>query len=105
MERLEVKDQEGKFEEVPGILTLFITMTKRQDDNKRKDKRTALFRRAGLWGSGSTGKHAIKILKTEKKTKSATMVYIYIYIYICIYALKIQWICFLLFFFSFCFAR
>ena len=81
MERLEVKDQEGQFEELPGTLTLDITMARRQDHNKRKDKRTALFRRAGLWGSGSTGKHAIKLLKTQKKDEvSYNGIYIYIYI-------------------------
>ena len=58
MERLEVKDQEGQFEELPGTLTLDITMARKQDDNKRKDKRTALFRQTGLWESGSTGKQA-----------------------------------------------
>ena len=79
MEQLQVKDQERQFEEVPGTLMLAITLARQQDDNKRKDKWTALFRRAGLWGSGSTVKHAIKLLKTQKKTKSATMVYIYIY--------------------------
>ena len=52
MERLEVKDQEGQFEELPG------TMARKQDDNKRKDKRTALFRQTGLWESESTGKQA-----------------------------------------------
>ena len=58
MERLEVKDQEGQFEELPGTFMLDITMARRQDDNKRKDKRTAFFRQSGLWESGSTGKQA-----------------------------------------------
>ena len=51
MDRLEVKYQEEKFEEVPGILKLNIIMVRRQHDNKKSDdKRIALFRRAGLWG-------------------------------------------------------
>ena len=62
MERLE-----GEFEQLPGNLTLDIIMTRRQDDNKRKDKRTAFFRQTGQWGSGSTGKQAIKLLKTQLK--------------------------------------
>ena len=45
MERLEVKDQEGQFEELPGTLTLDITMARKQDDNKRRDTRAALFRK------------------------------------------------------------
>ena len=57
-------------------------MARRQDNNKRKDKWTALVRRAGLWGSGSTG----KLLKTQKR-RSQLQWYIYIYIYK--YALKI----------------
>ena len=36
MERLEVKDQEGEFEQLPGNLTLDIIIARRQDDNKRK---------------------------------------------------------------------
>ena len=48
MERLEVKDHEGEFEQLPGNLTLYIIMARRQDDNKRKDKRTAFFRQTGL---------------------------------------------------------
>ena len=67
MDRLDVKHQEEKFEEVLGILKLDITMTRRQHDNKKSDKRTAFFRRTGLWGSGSTGKQATKLLKTHKK--------------------------------------
>ena len=47
MERLEVKHQEGEFEQLPGILTLDIIMARRQDDNERKDKRTAFFRQTG----------------------------------------------------------
>ena len=35
MERLEAKDQEGEFKDVPGTLTLAITMVRRQDDNER----------------------------------------------------------------------
>ena len=61
MERLEVKYQEGQFEDVPGTLTLDITMARRQHYNKRKDKRTAFFRRTGLWGSGTIGKQAVKL--------------------------------------------
>ena len=34
MERLEVKDQQRVFEELPGTLTLDITMARRQDDKK-----------------------------------------------------------------------
>ena len=72
-------------------------MARRQDNNKRKDKWTALFRRARLWGSGSTGKHAIKLLKTQKRRSQLQWyiyiyilyIYIYIYIYIYKYALKI----------------
>ena len=80
MERLEVEDQEGESEEFPGTLMLDITMARKQDDNKRKDKRAALFRQTGLWESGSTGKQARKLFKTQiKKTKSATMVKIDIY--------------------------
>ena len=83
MEQLQVKDQERQFEEVPGTLKLAITLARRQDHNKRKDKWTALFRRAGLWGLGSTGKHAIKLLKPQKKDEvSYNSIYIYIYIYI-----------------------
>ena len=51
MERSEVKNQEEKFEEVPGILTVEIIMARRQHDNKKKrEKRTAFFRQTGLWG-------------------------------------------------------
>ena len=39
MERSEVKNQEEKFEEVPGILTLEIIMARRQHDNKKKERR------------------------------------------------------------------
>ena len=85
MEQLQVKDQERQFEEVPGTLKLAITLARRQDHNKRKDKWTALFRRAGLWGSGSTGKHAIKLLKPQKKKDEVSYNSIYIYIYIYIY--------------------
>ena len=38
MERSEVKNQEEKFEEVPGILTLEIIMARRQHDNKKKKR-------------------------------------------------------------------
>ena len=48
MDRSEVKHQEEKFEEVIGILKLDITMARRQHDNKKRDKRTAFFRRTGL---------------------------------------------------------
>ena len=36
MEMVEVKDQEGEFEEVPGNLMLDIIMARRQDDNKKR---------------------------------------------------------------------
>ena len=36
MDRLEVKYQEEKFEEVPGSLMLDITMARRQHDNRKK---------------------------------------------------------------------
>ena len=39
MERLEVKDQEREFEELPGTLTLDIIMAKRKQDNKKKEIR------------------------------------------------------------------
>ena len=42
MDRLEVKYQEEKFEEVPGILKLDITMVRRQHDNKKKEMRGQL---------------------------------------------------------------
>ena len=71
MDRSEVKHQEEKFEEVLGILKLDITMAKRQHNNKKKrDKKTAFFTRTGLWGSGSTGKQATKLLKTYKNRPS-----------------------------------
>ena len=61
IERLEVKDQEREFGELPGTLMLDIIMARKQHDNKRKDKRTVFFRQTGLWGSGSTGKQALKL--------------------------------------------
>ena len=66
MDRSEVKHQEEKFEEVLGILKLDISMAKRQHDNKKRDKRTAFFTRTRLWGSGSIGKQATKLLKIYK---------------------------------------
>ena len=39
MERLEVKDQQRVFEELPGILMLDIIMARRQDNKKKKKKR------------------------------------------------------------------
>ena len=36
MKRLEVKDQQRVFEELPGTLTLDIIMARRQDDKKKK---------------------------------------------------------------------
>ena len=45
MERLEVKDQQRVFEELPGTLTLDIIMARRQDNNKKRDKRTAFFKK------------------------------------------------------------
>ena len=39
MDRLKVKYQEEKFEEVPGILKLDIIMARRQHANKKKEKR------------------------------------------------------------------
>ena len=61
---------------------LAITKAKRQDDSKRKNKRTAFFKRAGLWGSGSTGQQAKLLLKLQikKKTTSVAIVNIDIYI-------------------------
>ena len=42
---------------------------------KKRDKRTAFFKKTGLWRSGSTEKQAIKLIKTQiKKTKSASVV-------------------------------
>ena len=38
MERQEVKDQYGEFEQLPGNLTLDIIMARRQHDNERRDK-------------------------------------------------------------------
>ena len=43
-----VKYKEEEFEEVPGTLTLEITMARSQDDNKKKDKRAAYFRQTEL---------------------------------------------------------
>ena len=65
MERLEVKDQERQFKELPGTLTLDIILARSQQDNKRRDKWTTFFRQTGLWGSGSTGKQAKKLLKHQ----------------------------------------
>ena len=81
MERLEVKDQERQFKELPRTFSLDIIMARRQQDNKKRDKRTSFFRQTGLWGSGSTGKQAIKLLKThtKKKTRLAALVKIDIY--------------------------
>ena len=45
MERLEVKDQHRVFEELPGTLTLDIIMARRQDDKKKRDERTAFFKK------------------------------------------------------------
>ena len=47
MERLEVKDQQRVFEELPGTLMLDIIMARRQDKKKKKkrDKRTALLKK------------------------------------------------------------
>ena len=47
MERLEVKNQQRVFEELPGTLTLDIIMARRQDDKKKRkrDKRTAFFKK------------------------------------------------------------
>ena len=75
---------------------LDIIMARRQDDNERRDKRTTFFWRTGQWGSGSTGKQA-KNYKKHKKRPGQLQLYIYV--------LKNEWICFLLFFFSFYFAR
>ena len=80
MERLEVKDQHRVFEELPGTLTLDIIMARRQDDKKKKRWEDSILQKTGLWGSGSTGKQAIKPWKTQlKKTRSAAMVKIDIY--------------------------
>ena len=70
MDRSEVKHQEEKFEEVLGILKLDITIARRQHDNKKRVKRTAFFRQTGIWGSRSTGKQALKLLKTHKHRPS-----------------------------------
>ena len=43
MDRLEVKYQEEKFEEVPEILKLDIIMARRQHDNKEKEIRGRAF--------------------------------------------------------------
>ena len=67
MERLEVKDQKKGSLKLPGTLTLDIIMARRQQDIKKRDKRTAFFRQTGQWGSGSTGKQTRKPLKTHKK--------------------------------------
>ena len=45
MERLEVKDQQRVFEELPGTLTLDIIMARRQENKKKRDKRTAFFKK------------------------------------------------------------
>ena len=56
--------------EVPRTHRLDIPIAKRQQDNKNKKKRTSFFRRTGLWVSGSTGKQAVELLKTQIKKKS-----------------------------------
>ena len=43
MERLEVKDQERQFEELPWTLMLDIIMSRRQEDTKKKHKRGNYF--------------------------------------------------------------
>ena len=47
MERLEVKDQQRVFKELPGTLTLDIIMARRQENKKKKkrDKRTAFLKK------------------------------------------------------------
>ena len=40
-----MKDQQRVFKELPGTLTLDIIMVRRQDDKKKRDKRTAFFKK------------------------------------------------------------
>ena len=61
MERLEVKDYEGEFEELPGTLTLDITMP--EEKTRIKEKIRGQHSSGILWGSGSTGKQTIKLRK------------------------------------------
>ena len=79
MDRLEVKYQEEKFEEVTGILKLDITMVRRQHDKKKRKEDSIL---QANWTMGiriyrKAGSKAIQ--NTQKQTKSATMVKIDIY--------------------------
>ena len=80
MDRLEVKYQEEKFEEVPEILELDIIMARRQHDNKEKEIRgqhSSLDWTMGIRIYRKAGYKAIK--NTQKQTKSATVVKIDIY--------------------------